>query len=87
MFVGPTFMDDNNRTLMWVQHDLWFKTGGAWIDDGGYAMGSCFYLFSVARKSIMFHTDSNPLFFPERERLPSIGEAKTVNSRYVPITR
>jgi len=35
-------------------------------------MGACFYIFSCARKAIMFHTSENPMFFPEREQLPNI---------------
>lgn len=72
MFVGPTFADDRALDLMWVQHDLWFKIRDAWFDENGLAMGSCFYFFSCARKALLFSTDSNPLFFPERERLPSV---------------
>lgn len=73
MFVGPSFFDDRNLTLMWVQHDLWFKIGKSWIENDDYALSSCFYIFSMARKAIMFYTDSNPLFFPERDKLISIN--------------
>lgn len=73
MFVGPTFPEDQDRDLMWVQHDLWFKINGAWIEEDDLAMGTSFYLFSCARKAVMFFTKTNPLFFPEREELSTIS--------------
>lgn len=73
MFVGSTFPEDQDRELMGVQHDLWFKINGAWIDENGFAMGTCFYIFSCARKAIMSLTGGNPMFFPEREKLPNIS--------------
>jgi len=72
MWVAPAFPGDDDGALMWAQHDLWFRIGGAWIEDGDYAMTSCAYLFSCARKAVMFYTVANPLFFPERDRLPSV---------------
>ena len=32
-------------------------TREAWIDESGWAMSSCFYIFSTARKAILFFTD------------------------------
>ena len=72
MFVGPTFPGDECHELMWLQHDLWFKINGAWFDENGVAMGTCFFMFSCARKAIMFNVQQNPLFSPEIHRLPSI---------------
>lgn len=73
MFVGPTFSEDQDRDLMWVQHDLWFKINGAWFEEDSLAMGASFYMFSCARKAVMFLTETNPLFFPEREGLSTVS--------------
>ena len=73
MIVNSTFPEDQDRDLMGVQHDLWFKINGVWIEDSGLAIGTYFYIFSCARKAIMFYTEENPLFFPEREELPAIS--------------
>lgn len=73
MFVGSTFSGDQDRDLMWVQHDLWFKINGAWFEEDGLAMGTSFYMFSCARKAVMFFTETNPLFFPEWEGLSTIS--------------
>lgn len=73
MFVGPTFPEDQDLDLMWIQHDLWFKINGAWLEEGNLAMGASFYIFSCARKAVMFFTGTNPLFFPEREVLSTIS--------------
>lgn len=73
MIVGSTFPEDQDRDLMGVQHDLWFKINDAWIDENGFAMGTCFYIFSCARKAVMSLTGENPMFFPEREKLPEIS--------------
>ena len=70
MIIGKNFGEDADYVCMAIQHDLWFKSNGAFIDDNGFAIDSCFYIFSCARKAVMFHTNSNPLFFPERESLP-----------------
>jgi len=72
MFVGTTFPGDEDRELMWLQHDLWFKLNGAFYDVNGLAMGSSFYIFGNARAALLFNTGENPLFFPERERLPQL---------------
>lgn len=72
MFVGTTFPGDENRELMWLQHDLWFKLNGAFFDVNGLAMGSSFYIFWSARAALLFNTDENPLFFPEREKLSQV---------------
>lgn len=72
MYVGESFADDKNRDLKWIQHDLWFKINGAWLDNNGFAMSSSMYIFWCARSSFLFHTGENPLFFPEREKLASI---------------
>lgn len=71
MFVGPTFPGDDNRELMLLQHDLWFKSNGAWMELNGLAMGGCLYIFWIARSAYLFNTTENPLFFPERETLAS----------------
>lgn len=72
MYVGEVFADDKNYDLQWIQHDLWFKLNGAWMDTNGFAMGSSTYIFWCARKSFLVNTGENPLFFPEREKLASI---------------
>lgn len=72
MIVYDAFVGDDNKALKLVQHDLWFRTNDLWIDSDGLAMSSCFYMFSLARKSFMFNTGENPLFFPEREQIPTI---------------
>ncbi len=51
MIVYDAFGGDDNKALKLVQHDLWFRTNDLWIDSDGLAMSSCFYLFSLARKS------------------------------------
>lgn len=72
MFVGETFTDDKDYDLQWIQHDLWFKLNGAWMDVDGFAMGSSMYIFWCARSAFLFQTGENPLFFPERDKLASI---------------
>ena len=72
MFVGTTFPGDENRELMWLQHDLWFKLNGAFFDLDGLAMSSSFYMFWSARAAFLFNTPENPLFFPEREQLSQV---------------
>ena len=47
MFVGSTFPGDENRELSWLQHDLWFKLNGAFLDVNGIAMGSSFRAYPV----------------------------------------
>lgn len=72
MFVGESFADDKNDDLKWIQHDLWFKKNGAWMESGGFSMGSCMYIFWCARSAFLSSTGENPLFFPDREKLVSI---------------
>lgn len=72
MFVGAAFPSDKNDDLMWIQHDLWFKLNGAFIDEDNFALSSCFYIFWCARKAFFWSIDENPLFFPEREQLQTI---------------
>ena len=73
MFVGATFPSDNNEDLMLIQHDLWFKVNGAFIDEDSFALSSCFYIFWCARKAIFGFINENPLFFPEIEQLKAIN--------------
>lgn len=72
MIKAPTFPDDHDSVLMSVQHDLWFNTRGTSFEIDGWCMGTCFYIFYRARQAILFYTDSNPLFFPERDNLHNI---------------
>ena len=72
MFVAESFTEDKNDDLKWIQHDLWFKKNGAWMEASGFSMGSCMYIFWCARNAFLSNTGENPLFFPEREKLAFI---------------
>ena len=73
MVVGDFFIGDDNDDLKDIQHDLWFKLNGAWIDHNGFAMDSCTYIFWLARSAFLFNTGENPLFFPDRDKLTLIN--------------
>ena len=72
MYVGSSFLGDDNEKLMWIQHDLWFKSHDTWIEEGGYVMGSCSFMFRLARKAYMVNTELNSLVHTELERLSNI---------------
>jgi hypothetical protein len=74
MIVGCYFPGDNNDLLMVAQHDCYSGgPSGERFELGGYTMDSCVYLFYAARQAFLSKTDSNPLFFPERDSLISIS--------------
>ena len=72
MFVGTNFIGDDNDALAWVQHDLWFGMKSSYIWQGERGLPACNYLFEEARSAFLLNTAPNPLFFPEREKLPEI---------------
>lgn len=73
MYVGSSFLGDDNEKLMWIQHDLWFKSHDTWIEEGGHVMGSCTFMFRLARKAYMFKTGLNYSQSPERTRIMKKG--------------
>lgn len=73
MIVGSGFEDDQNEILKEAQHGLYFGEGHSHIAEDELRLTSIGYLFHTARKCYLFHSEPNPLFFPERETLYEIG--------------
>lgn len=73
MIVGSRFKDDQNEVLMKVQYELYDGDNLVHITEDELHLTSIGYLFHIARKCYLFHSEPNSLFFPERETLHEIS--------------
>ena len=67
-----SFASDENDTLKWVQHDLWFGRNSSFVEYDNLEMPSCLYIFYFARDVYLSKLEASPLFYSSIENLADI---------------